>query len=99
MRSINHFNVWVLRTFSVAVSVSMALGGCSTVPKQALQKIDIPIAVPCINERNLPVEPIYEFDNLPPYATDGEKVLALLRDWARYRKFTGELRAAVSACI
>jgi hypothetical protein len=45
-----------------------------------------------------PARPVYEFDQLRAMVSDGDKILALLRDWARYRKYTGELESAIAGC-
>jgi hypothetical protein len=37
--------------------------------------------------------PAYEFDQLPVTASDSDKILALLRNWAHYRKYTADLEA------
>lgn len=74
----------------------MLLAGCASAPTPATQTIQVPIAVPCV--KGTPARPVYEFDRLPATASDGEKVLALVRDWARYRKYTDELEAVVAGC-
>lgn len=75
---------------------AMLLAGCASAPVPATQTIQVPVAVPCVKSE--PTRPAYEFDRLPATASDGDKVLALVRDWARYRKYTGELEAVIAAC-
>lgn len=72
------------------------LAGCASAPAPAIQTVQVPVAVPCV--KVAPARPAYEFDQLPTTANDGDKVLALLRDWARYRKYTGELEAVIAGC-
>ncbi|MBY0241762.1 MAG: hypothetical protein K2X55_20860 [Burkholderiaceae bacterium] len=75
---------------------SLALvAGCSS-PAPVAQRVEIPVFTPCV--KVVPERPTFEFDNLPADASDGAKVLALARDWARGRKYEGELEAIVSGC-
>lgn len=70
--------------------------GCSTAPPQT-QTVYVPVHTPCVAK--VPVVPVYEFDRLPLDAPDGEKVLALARDWPVGRKYEGALAAVVAGCI
>jgi len=70
-------------------------GGCATKPL-ATQEVKVPVHAPCVGA--VPAAPAYEFDKLTPSASDGEKVLALARDWPRGRKYEGELEAVVAGC-
>ncbi|MYM65422.1 hypothetical protein GTP45_01065 [Pseudoduganella sp. FT55W] len=72
------------------------LASCAGGPAPATQTVQVPVAVPCV--RSAPVPPAYEFDQLPATASDGDKILALVRDWVRYRKYTGELEAVIAGC-
>jgi len=69
--------------------------GCSAAPP-ITQQVDVPIYVPCV--KAAPARPEFEFSKLPLGAADGEKILALARDWPRGRKYEGELEAAVAGC-
>lgn len=71
------------------------LAGCGTAPPT--QTVYVPVHTPCVKDE--PMAPVYEFDKLPLDAPDGEKVLALARDWLRGRKYEGELEAALASCI
>lgn len=72
-----------------------ALTGCaSTAP--VVTEVKVPVRVECIRE--VPVRPTYETEALQKEATDGQKVLALVRDWARSRKYEGSLEAVVEGC-
>lgn len=76
------------------VSVA-ALAGCATrVP--ATVEVRVPVVVPCVKE--VPPRPAYEFDQLTPAAADGDKVLALARDWPRGRKYEAQLEAVIAGC-
>lgn len=85
----------ILRNF--AIFCVTLLTGCANAPAPATQTIQVPVAVPCV--KSTPVRPTYEFDQLPITASDGDKVLALVRDWARYRKYASELEAMIVGCI
>ena len=75
--------------------VAVLLSGCGTAPP-ATQTVYVPVHTPCV--KNVPVAPVYEFDKLPLEAPDGEKVLALVRDWVRGRKYEGELASLLVGC-
>jgi len=74
----------------------LLLAGCAGAPRPATQIVEVPVPVSCV--KNRPVRPTYEFGSLPATATDGEKVLALARDWPRGRKYEGELEAVIVGC-
>lgn len=73
----------------------MLLAGCASAPPDPV-RVEIPVFTPCV--KTVPQPPAYEFDKLPPAATDGEIVLALARDWPRGRKYEAELEAVVAGC-
>jgi hypothetical protein len=81
---------------AVLLSTCMLLVGCCTAPP-AMQTVYVPVHTPCVQD--VPTAPVYEFDNLPLDAADGQKVLALARDWLRGRKYEGEIDAVVSGCL
>lgn len=74
---------------------AVLLAGCAGAPP-ATQTVYVPVHTPCV--KDVPPAPVYEFDQLPLDASDGEKVLALARDWLRGRKYEGELEAVVIGC-
>lgn len=75
--------------------LTAALAGCaSTAP--ITQEVKVPVRVECVKE--VPVRPTYETESLQKEASDGQKVLALVRDWARSRKYEGSLEAVVEGC-
>lgn len=75
---------------------AVLLAGCASAPS-ATQTVYVPVHTPCVTV--MPVAPVYEFDKLPVDAKDGEKVLALARDWLHGRKYELMLRAAVARCL
>ncbi|MRW82875.1 hypothetical protein GJ698_02065 [Pseudoduganella sp. FT26W] len=83
-------------TTLAGVAALVLLTGCPSMPPSTTQTVQVPVAVPCV--KAAPARPVYEFDQLPARASDGDKILALVRDWARYRKYTGELEAILAGC-
>ena len=75
---------------------AVLLAGCAGAPP-ATQTVYLPVHTPCVKDQ--PVAPVYEFDKLPLDAPDGEKVLALARDWPRGRRYESMLEASLAACI
>lgn len=75
--------------------LALLLAGCASAPP-VTQTVEVPVYTPCV--KAVPVRPDYEFGKLGPAATDGEKVLALARDWPRGRKYEGLLEAALAGC-
>jgi len=75
--------------------VSILLTGCAT-RAPAPQIVKVPVSVPCVG--TVPARPEFEFAKLTPAATDGDKVLALARDWPRGRKYEGDLEAVIAGC-
>jgi len=78
-----------------AILLALALAGCAT-QAPAPQIVDVPVSVPCVDK--VPARPEFEFAKLTPAATDGDKVLALARDWPLGRKYEGDLEAVIAGC-
>ena len=78
-----------------AVALTVLLAGCGTAPP-ATQQVDVPVAVPCV--KTVLARPAFEFDQLLPTASDGDKILALARDWPRGRAYEGKLEAVIAGC-
>lgn len=74
---------------------ALVLTGCAT-RAPTTERVEIPVFTPCV-KTDIP-KPDYEFDKLPATASDGEKVIALARDWLAGRKYEGELEAAIAGC-
>ena len=75
---------------------ALLLTGCGTAPPTT-QTVYVPVHTPCV--KNKPVAPVYEFDKLPLDAPDGEKVLALARDWPKGRKYEWALESVIVGCL
>ena len=74
---------------------AVLLGGCAGAPP-VIQEVKVPVSVPCV--LSVPSRPDFEFGKLTLVASDGEKILALARDWPRGRKYEGELEAVIEGC-
>lgn len=73
----------------------LVLAGCGSAPP-APQIVNVPVYTPCV--KDVPPVPDYEFGKLSLDAADGEKVLALARDWPRGRAYEGKLEAVIAGC-
>lgn len=78
------------------LATAALLASCASTPPPAIQTVQVPVPVSCVKSE--PQRPDFEFDKLPVSASDGDKILALVRDWARYRKYTDQLEAVVVGC-
>lgn len=85
----------MMRVATMLIAAAL-LSSCASTPVPATQTVQVPVPVPCV--KAAPVRPVFEFDQLPATASNGDKILALVRDWARYRKYTGELEAVIAGC-
>lgn len=79
----------------VIMLLAALLAGCVGAPPAPIE-VKIPVYVPCVTAA--PARPDYEFARLTQAAPDGEKVLALARDWPRGRAYEGELEAVIAGC-
>lgn len=69
--------------------------GCASAPPATVE-VKVPVPVPCVTA--VPARPEYEFGKLTLAASEGEKVLALARDWPRGRAYEGALEAVIAGC-
>lgn len=75
---------------------AVLLAGCGTAPS-ATQVVEVPVYAKCV--KAMPVRPEYEFGTMSIADGDGDKVLALARDWLAGRKYEGELEAVLVGCL
>ncbi|MYM81071.1 hypothetical protein GTP44_03735 [Duganella sp. FT50W] len=75
------------------------LAGCAATPAPVTQRVDVPVPVFCVKPGDVPARPDYAVEKLAPSASDGEKVLALARDWPQGRKYEEALEAIVAGCL
>jgi starvation-inducible outer membrane lipoprotein len=78
------------------ILLALLLAGCAAAPAPVTQEVKLPVYVSCVTA--VPARPDYEFGKLTLTATDGEKVLAMARDWPRGREYEGELQAVIDGC-
>lgn len=81
----------------LVVLTGALLSGCASTPAPAVQEVAIPVMVPCV--KDVPVRPQYEFELLSRTASDGEKVLALARDYLKMLPYEQRLRAVIDGCV
>jgi len=87
------------RTVCLLLMWTALVAGCAADrPVPVTQTVNVPVPVPCVSRESVPARPNYEFDKLQLSASDGEKILALGRDWPRGRAYEGELEAIIAAC-
>ena len=82
------------------VGLVVLLSACATtepVINTVVQKVEVPIAVPC--EVEVPVRPDFNFDKLTPEQDVFEKTRALLADRKLHLGYETELLAALNSCI
>jgi hypothetical protein len=88
----------IVNLTKLASSAACALlAGCASAPPPVTKIVEVPVYVPCVTA--LPQRPAYEFDKLPADASDGRKVMALARDWARSRMYEQDLEAQLTGCV
>ncbi|MES2742475.1 MAG: hypothetical protein V4754_16235 [Pseudomonadota bacterium] len=86
-----------VRKFFANSSFFVMLAGCATAPTTPPQRVEVPVYVPCVTGARLPA-PVFEFGMLQATANDGDKILALARDWPRGRAYEIKLEAIIQGC-
>lgn len=80
--------------------VSLALAGCATSPSKVItQRVEVPVAVPCVKRSQIPVKPASKFAPLPKAAPVDEQVRALLVDREAGKIYGNKTRALLEACV
>jgi hypothetical protein len=81
--------------------VALFVAGCATTEKPVIttviQRVEIPIAVPCKAE--VPTRPDFNFDKLTEQQDIFEKVKAMLADLKLHLGYEEELSAALNSCV
>ena len=75
-------------------AVALALTGCATSPV-----VRVPVPVACVDARDVPAEPVWLTDSLPPDASAAEIVRALGADLVTATQHAATLRILIGACI
>lgn len=80
--------------------LTLIFAGCATdggVVKTVIQKVEIPIAVPC--KVKVPSKPDFNFDKLTEQQDIDEKTKSLLADRKLHLGYEEDLSAALGACV
>lgn len=80
-----------------SLALVAVLAGCGSAPLAPPQIVNVPVYTSCVKE--VPLKPDYEFGKMLLTDSEGDKVLALARDWPRGRKYEGELEAIIAGCL
>ena len=88
--------IFAMAPAGVVILIALLLGGCATTDGVITHEVKVPVHVKCIKQT--PAKPEYETPQLDKNAADGAKIIALARDWARSRKYEGELEAVIEGC-
>lgn len=72
-----------------------SLAGCANAPSVP-QVVQVPVYTSCVAA--VPAKPKFEFGSLAKIATDGDKILALARDWPLGRAYELQLEAIIEGC-
>lgn len=75
---------------------TIALAGCTTVE---VQRVEIPVPVPCLDRTIVPVAPASKLDEVPATAPMDQQVKAILHDRESDQLYGRKLRALVEACV
>ena len=82
------------RSLISAAAVALTLTGCATT-----QVVRVPVPVACIDRADIPAEPDWLTDSLPPDASAAEIVRALGADLVTAVQHAATLRTLMEACI
>ena len=77
--------------------ICLALAGCGTTVE--VQRVEIPVPVPCIASDKIPAAPVSRFQPLAPTDPVDDQIRALLLDREYGGLYAGRIRALVEACI
>src|SRR5882762_8880692 len=77
-----------------AIIILLPLSACATDTR--IQRVEVPVILPCV--KSVPVKPDFETAHLLKASNEGEKFLALARDYVRGRIYEGGLEAVVAGC-
>jgi hypothetical protein len=80
----------------LALVAAIALSGCCAPAHRPLERIEVPVSVPCVAEA--PGRPALVSDDDLRAMSDYSLVLALFRDRRMRQGYEGELEALLAAC-
>lgn len=75
----------------------LLLTGCAR--SIEVQRVEVPVAVPCVERGSIPVEPGSKFDAVADTAPLDLHVQALLMDREAGRSYSRRLRALIEGCV
>jgi len=79
--------------------LALALAGCATAPpKVVTQRVEVPVAVSCVDRKKIPPAPSSRFSKAEPAAPVDEQVRALLIDREAGDIYGKRVRALLEAC-
>lgn len=81
------------RATAVALALTASLAGCATT-----EVVRVPVPVPCVAEADVPAEPEWLSDSLPPDASAAEIVRAMGVDLVTAVQHAATLRTLIGAC-
>ncbi|MCE3605810.1 hypothetical protein LXA47_19695 [Massilia sp. P8910] len=73
----------------------LLLTACGAAP--VVQEVKVPVYRSCVT--GAPDRPAFAVRTLAPDASDGEKVLALVRDLPVHLKYEAQLEAVIAGCL
>lgn len=81
----------------VIVAALAVLAGCAhNQPKQDIQRIEVPVKVPCIERA--PAKPVYR-TGVGPYPGEKQAALILADDFERAEQYGAAWEAAAAGCV
>lgn len=90
-----------MRNNLILISLVVLLSACASGPAPVLapliQKVEIPIPVPC--KVTVPTPPVFNFSNLSTDQDIFEKTRAILADIRLHFAYETELLAALNSCV
>ncbi len=83
------------------ILASVALSACATTsgpPKVEIQRVEIPVVVPCVKAADIPEEPKWATENLPPVFTIFDLTKALAAESIQRKAYVPSLLALLEGC-
>ena len=82
----------------ILIALAITLMCACTSNRPATQDVNKIVSIPCLKSNDVPTRPAYESYTTAATASDGDKVLAITRDWARSRPYEARLEAIIKGC-
>lgn len=81
--------------------IPLFLGGCAGVSPLTIFKpveVKVPVAVPCISKKDIPVEPVYELDSANILGNIDDKGVLALKEIEQRRLWQSQAKAVLIKC-